>query len=69
MMQPMAIVTIGGLIYGTLLTLLVVPCIYGLFNRRKRKQSKSYKTIKYDRFPLLLKEKRYNSTRIMSELT
>ena len=27
MMQPMAIVTIGGLIYGTLLTLLVVPCI------------------------------------------
>ena len=37
MMQPMAIVTIGGLIYGTLLTLLVVPCIYGLFNRRKKK--------------------------------
>lgn len=36
MMQPMAIVTIGGLIYGTLLTLLVVPCIYGLFNRRKK---------------------------------
>ena len=29
--------TIGGLIYGTLLTLLVVPCIYGLFNRRKKK--------------------------------
>ena len=37
MMQPMAIVTIGGLIYGTLLTLLVVPCIYRLFNRRKKK--------------------------------
>lgn len=37
MMQPMAIVTIGGLIYGTLLTLLVVPCIYGLFNRKKKK--------------------------------
>ena len=37
MMQPIAIVTIGGLIYGTLLTLLVVPCIYGLFNRRKKK--------------------------------
>lgn len=37
MMQPMAIVTIGGLIYGTLLTLLVVPCIYGLFNKRKKK--------------------------------
>ncbi len=35
MMQPMAIVTEGGLIYGTLLTLFVVPCIYDLFNREK----------------------------------
>ena len=35
MMQPMAIVTIGGLIYGTLLTLFVVPCIYDIFNRKK----------------------------------
>ncbi|MCQ2491681.1 MAG: efflux RND transporter permease subunit [Lachnospiraceae bacterium] len=30
MSQPMAVVTIGGLIYGTLLTLIVVPAIYGL---------------------------------------
>ena len=35
MMQPMAIVTIGGLVYGTLLTLVVVPCIYDAFNRNK----------------------------------
>lgn len=35
MIQPMAIVTIGGLLYGTLLTLLVVPCIYDLFHREK----------------------------------
>ncbi len=35
MVQPMAIVTIGGLIYGTLLTLFVVPCIYDILNRRK----------------------------------
>lgn len=35
MMQPMAIVTIGGLVYGTLLTLIVVPCIYDLFNKEK----------------------------------
>lgn len=35
MMQPMAIAMIGGLIYGTLLTLLVVPCIYDIFNRNK----------------------------------
>lgn len=36
MVQPMAIVTIGGLIYGTILTLFVVPCIYGLFQKREK---------------------------------
>ena len=35
MMQPMAIVTVGGMVYGTLLTLIVVPCIYDVFNREK----------------------------------
>lgn len=35
LVQPMAVVTIGGLIYGTLLTLFVVPCIYDLLNRKK----------------------------------
>ena len=34
MVKPMAIVTIGGLIYGTLLTLFVVPCIYAILNRK-----------------------------------
>ena len=38
MMQPMAIVTIGGLIYGTLLTLFVVPCVYDILNRRNYKK-------------------------------
>ncbi len=33
--QPMAIVVVGGLIYGTLLTLVVVPCIYDALNREK----------------------------------
>lgn len=33
--KPMAIVTVGGLLYGTLLTLFVVPCIYDLLNRKK----------------------------------
>ncbi len=37
MIQPMAVVTIGGLIYGTLLTLLVVPCLYDLLNGEKYK--------------------------------
>lgn len=34
MVQPMAVVTIGGLIYGTVLTLFVVPCIYDILNRK-----------------------------------
>lgn len=34
--KPMAVVTIGGLIYGTLLTLVVVPCIYDIFMREKK---------------------------------
>ncbi len=34
--RPMAIVTIGGLTYGTLLTLIVIPCIYDIFTREKR---------------------------------
>ena len=37
MVQPMAIVTIGGLLYGTLLTLFVIPCIYSLLIRRKNR--------------------------------
>ncbi|MBU3875124.1 efflux RND transporter permease subunit [Faecalicatena sp. AGMB00832] len=36
MVQPMAIVTIGGLIYGTVLTLFVVPCIYALFHKKEK---------------------------------
>jgi len=35
MMQPMAITMIGGLVYGTLMTLIVVPCIYDLLNSNK----------------------------------
>lgn len=34
-MQPMAIVCIGGLVYATLMTLFVVPCIYDLVNRKE----------------------------------
>ena len=37
--KPMAIVTIGGLIYGTLLTLIVVPCIYDIFMKEKREEN------------------------------
>ena len=41
MVQPMAIVTIGGLLYGTLLTLYVVPCIYDILNHRNYVQADS----------------------------
>lgn len=37
MVQPMAIVTIGGLLYGTVLTLFIVPCVYSLFLGKKKK--------------------------------
>lgn len=37
MVQPMAIVTVGGLIYATALTLIVVPIIYDLLHRKKIK--------------------------------
>jgi HAE1 family hydrophobic/amphiphilic exporter-1 len=37
MSRPMAVVTIGGLIYGTLLTLIVIPCIYDIFHPEKKK--------------------------------
>lgn len=35
MMQPMSITMVGGLIYGTLLTLIVIPCAYDLFTKEK----------------------------------
>lgn len=38
MAQPMAVVVIGGLIYGTLLTLFLVPCVYDVFNRKELKK-------------------------------
>ena len=36
MARPMAVVIIGGLLYGTLLTLFVIPCIYDWMMRRKK---------------------------------
>ncbi len=38
MLQPMAVVTIGGLTYATLLTLFVVPALYSLFHRKPMKK-------------------------------
>ena len=35
MMQPVAVVCIGGLVYATLMTLFVVPCIYDMLNKKE----------------------------------
>jgi len=40
MMQPLAIVLIGGLAVGTLLTLFVIPVVYKVFENRKKKIKK-----------------------------
>ena len=37
MMQPIAIVCIGGMLYATLMTLFVVPVMYDLFNKKELK--------------------------------
>ena len=34
LMQPVAVVCIGGLLYATLMTLFVVPCIYDIVNKK-----------------------------------
>ncbi len=35
LMQPIAVVCIGGLLYATLMTLFVVPCIYDMVNKKE----------------------------------
>ena len=35
LMQPIAVVCIGGLVYATLMTLFVVPCIYEILNKKE----------------------------------
>lgn len=41
MMAPMAIVTIGGLIYATIMTLFIVPILYALLNTKHRMKTDS----------------------------
>jgi len=38
MMQPIAIVCIGGLVYATILTLFIIPCLYDLMNKKELKK-------------------------------
>lgn len=48
MAQPMAVVIVGGMVYGTLLTLIVVPCLYDAFNREKDMTEEDIELIKED---------------------
>ena len=49
--QPMAIVVVGGLTYGTLLTLIVVPCIYDALNREKDMREEDIEIVKAEEDP------------------
>ena len=40
LIQPIALVCIGGLLYATLMTLFVVPCMYEIMNRRELRKVK-----------------------------
>ena len=44
-MQPLAVASIGGLTYATFLTLLVVPSLYVMMNRKKIKKEEANNTI------------------------
>ena len=35
LIQPIALVCIGGLLYATLMTLFVVPCMYEIMNKKE----------------------------------
>ena len=38
MVQPIAVVTIGGLVYATFTTLFIIPIIYDIFNKKEMKK-------------------------------
>jgi len=52
--RPLATVVIGGLITSTLLTLIVLPVIYSIFNKEKKKKVKSTDHLKVKPLSLLL---------------
>ncbi|MGC1138662.1 efflux RND transporter permease subunit [Bacillus sp. B38] len=46
--QSLAVVVIGGLAVATMLTLIVIPCVYEIFNFKKSKMQRREKTLKDD---------------------
>jgi HAE1 family hydrophobic/amphiphilic exporter-1 len=55
MAKPMAVVTIGGLLYGTLLTLVVVPCLYDVthFDHKRPKKKKEKRSSRKTQQPIV----------------
>ena len=49
MAQPMAVGVVGGMIYGTLLTLVVVPCIYDIFMKEKDMRDEDLDDDRFDK--------------------
>ena len=45
LMQPLAVVSIGGLLFGTVTTLLVVPAFYAIFCRDKKTKNVAEETV------------------------
>ena len=45
MMRPMAVVLLGGLLVGTLLTLYFIPVVYKIFDEKKEKRASKIKTV------------------------
>lgn len=41
LLQPLSVTSIGGLLFATILTLIVIPCMYMIFNFRKVKKEES----------------------------
>ena len=56
MAQPMAIVVVGGMVYGTLLTLVVVPCLYDAMNREKDMREEDIEIVKDPEDPDLMED-------------
>ncbi len=44
MVQPMALTAVGGLIYATLLTLILIPVLYDILNRKEYRSKEAGKT-------------------------
>ncbi|WLR43093.1 efflux RND transporter permease subunit [Bacillus carboniphilus] len=67
--QPLGVSVIGGLITSTLLTLLVIPVVYSLFDKQTRKLNKKYATPDGQLIPAYLLEEKIEREEEQAEST